>query len=182
MQPRRRSQDGQIGIGDDYEPADPESFVRTRATAYDVMRAAEVHYYKAILCENVTEFATDWRLFQWWRQGIELLGYNSQIVSVSSAHVGGEDNEHAPQWRDRIYIVFTRTGVRMPDLSPRPLAWCPECDEDVDAVQAWRNGRRVGKYRQQYDYRCPNTRCGKRIVEPYVRPAAAGPRSPAPTA
>ncbi|WP_176741716.1 hypothetical protein [Streptomyces sp. Cmuel-A718b] len=93
---RRSTQDDQIGIGDDYEPADPESFVRTRATAYDVMRAAEVHYYKAILCENVTEFATDWRLFQWWRQGIELLGYNSQIVSVSSAHVGGKDNEHAP--------------------------------------------------------------------------------------
>ncbi|WP_239477203.1 DNA cytosine methyltransferase [Streptomyces sp. CS147] len=62
---RRSAQDGQIGIGDDYEPADPENFVRTRATAYDIMRAAEVHYYKAILCENVTEFATDWRLFQW---------------------------------------------------------------------------------------------------------------------
>ncbi|MFE1824350.1 DNA cytosine methyltransferase [Streptomyces anulatus] len=169
---RRSNQGGQIGIADDYEPADPESFVRTRATAYDVMRAAEVHYDKAILCENVTEFATDWRLFHWWRQGIELLGYNSQVVSVSSAHVGGEDNEHAPQWRDRIYIVFTRTGIPMPDLSPRPQAWCPECDEDVEAVQAWRNGRTVGKYRQQYDYRCPNTRCGKRVVEPYVRPAA----------
>ncbi|MGC5401712.1 DNA cytosine methyltransferase [Streptomyces sp. DT20] len=169
---RRSSQGSQIGVGDDYEPADPESFVRTRATAYDVMRAAEVHYYKAIACENVTEFATDWRLFQWWRQGIELLGYNSQVVSVSSAHIGGTDNDHAPQWRDRIYIVFTRTGIRMPDLRPLPLAWCPGCGEDVQAIQAWRNGRTIGKYRQQYDYRCPNSRCGKSVVEPYVRPAA----------
>ncbi|MYV55041.1 DNA cytosine methyltransferase [Streptomyces sp. SID3212] len=168
----RSGQGGQIGIGDDYEPADPESFVRTRATAYDVMRAAEVHYYKAILCENVTEFATDWRLFDWWRQGIELLGYNSQIVSVSSAHVGAPGNDHAPQWRDRIYIVFSRTGIPLPDLCPRPLAWCPECGQDVQAVQSWRNGRTIGKYRQQYDYRCPRTRCGKRVVEPYVRPAA----------
>ncbi|MER6523458.1 hypothetical protein ABT246_42600 [Streptomyces sp. NPDC001553] len=105
------------------------------------MRAAEVHYYKAILCENVTEFATDWRLFRWWVQGIELLGYNSQIVSVSSAHVGGPDNLHAPQWRDRIYIVFTRVGIQMPDLSPRPLAWCAGCGEDVEGVQTWRKGR-----------------------------------------
>ncbi|WP_179889033.1 hypothetical protein [Streptomyces sp. f51] len=105
VQPRSRSQDGQIGIGDDDKPADPESFVRTRACAYDVMRAVEVHYYKAILCENVTEFATDWGPLQWWRQGIELLGCNSQIISVSSAHAGGEDNEHALQRRDRIYIV-----------------------------------------------------------------------------
>ncbi|MGW2680907.1 DNA cytosine methyltransferase [Streptomyces sp. NPDC001436] len=169
---RRTRTGGQIGIGDEYEPADPESFVRTRATAYDVMRAAEVHYYKAILCENVVEFATDWRLFQWWRQGIELLGYNSQIVSVSSAHVGSPENQHAPQWRDRIYICFTRTGIKLPDLRPRPLAWCPTCDEDVRAVQAWRKNRTIGKYRQQYDYRCPNTKCRNSLIEPYTRPAA----------
>lgn len=171
---RRSVQDGQIGIGDDdYEPADPEAFTRTRATAYDVMRAAEVHYYKAILCENVTEFATDWRLFRWWVQGIELLGYNSQVVSVSSAHVGGPDNLHAPQWRDRIYICFTRTGIPMPDLRPRPLAWCAGCGEDVEGIQAWRKGRTIGKYARQYDYRCPNTRCRNSLVEPYTRPAAA---------
>ncbi|MFE5987691.1 DNA cytosine methyltransferase [Streptomyces sp. NPDC056453] len=146
---------------------------RTRATAYDVIRATEVHRYQAVLCENVLEFVVDWELFDWWRRGMEMLGYNSQVVSASSAHVGGDGNDPAPQWRDRIYVVFTRKGIPLPDLKPTPPAWCAECGEDVFAVQSWRNGRRVGKYKQQYDYRCPNGRCRHAIVEPYVRPAAS---------
>ncbi|MGH8880230.1 MAG: DNA cytosine methyltransferase, partial [Stackebrandtia sp.] len=100
------------------------------------------------------------------------LGYTSQIISVSSAHVGGPYNPAAPQWRDRIYIVFTRQGMRQPDLAPQPRAWCTDCGTNVDAFQSWRNGRQIGKYQQQYDYRCPNTTCRHAIVEPYVRPAA----------
>jgi DNA (cytosine-5)-methyltransferase 1 len=100
------------------------------------------------------------------------LGYTSQVVSVSSAHIGGPGNLHAPQWRDRLYLVFTRNGVTAPDLAPRPAAWCPECGQQVPAVQSWRNGRRIGKYKQQYDYRCPNSACRHTVVEPYVRPAA----------
>jgi DNA (cytosine-5)-methyltransferase 1 len=170
---RKRTR-GQMALElEEYGSVPDAAWERTRATAYDVIRATEVHRYKAILCENVLEFAVDWELFGWWRQGMEMLGYNSQIVSVSSAHVGGSDNLPAPQWRDRIYIVFTRKGVPLPDLKPRPAAWCQECDEDVLAVQSWRNGRRIGKYRQQYDYRCPNARCRHAIVEPYVRPAAS---------
>jgi len=145
---------------------------RTRATAYDVIRATEVHRYKAILCENVVEFATDWELFDWWRTGMELLGYRSQVVSASSAHIGGDGNVHAPQWRDRIYIVFTHTGIPLPDLRPAPFAHCDRCDRDVAAVQSWRNGRTIGKYRQQYDYRCPDHACRGALVEPYIRPAA----------
>lgn len=170
---RRRTR-GQLALdleGDGHVP--DAAWERTRATAYDVLRATEVHRYLAVICENVLEFAVDWELFGWWRQGMELLGYASQVVSVSSAHVGGEGNTPAPQWRDRIYVVFTRTGVPTPDLEPRPSAWCPQCEQDIDAVQSWRGGRRVGKYRQQYDYRCPRRACGHALVEPYVAPAAS---------
>ncbi|OPC84152.1 DNA methyltransferase [Embleya scabrispora] len=153
-------------------PVADAAWERTRATAYDIIRATEVHRYDAVLCENVVEFATDWELFGWWRNGMELLGYNSQITSVSSAHIGGPGNLHAPQWRDRIYIVFTRAGIPLPDLRPTPLARCKQCDQDIPAVQSWRNGRTIGKYKQQYDYRCPNTACGHAFVEPYIRPAA----------
>src|SRR6266571_5433317 len=38
--------------------------------------------------------------------GMAVLGYNCQIVSVSSAHVGGDGNPHASQWRDRLYFVY----------------------------------------------------------------------------
>lgn len=170
---RKRTR-GQMALElEEYGPVQAAAWERTRATAYDVIRATEVHRYKAVLCENVLEFAVDWELFGWWRQGMEMLGYNSQVVSVSSAHVGGGDNLPAPQWRDRIYIVFTRKEIPLPDLRPRPRAWCPECGEDVRAVQSWRNGRRIGKYKQQYDYRCPNAACRHALVEPYVRPAAS---------
>ncbi|MFE1996498.1 DNA cytosine methyltransferase [Streptomyces parvulus] len=170
----RRRTHGQLSLElGEYGPVENAGWERTRATAYDVIRATEVHRYKAVLCENVLEFAVDWELFDWWRKGMEMLGYRSQIVSVSSAHVGGTGNLPAPQWRDRIYIVFTRTDIPQPDLSPTPLAYCTECETDVAAVQSWRNGRRVGKYKQQYDYRCPNTACRHALVEPYVRPAAS---------
>ncbi|KUL51664.1 MULTISPECIES: DNA cytosine methyltransferase [unclassified Streptomyces] len=170
----RRRTHGQLSFDlEEHGRVDDAGWERTRATAYDVIRATEVHRYKAVLCENVLEFAVDWELFDWWRKGMEMLGYRSQIVSVSSAHVGGTGNLPAPQWRDRIYIVFTRTDIPQPDLAPTPLAYCTECETDVRAVQSWRNGRRVGKYKQQYDYRCPNTACRHAVVEPYVRPAAS---------
>ncbi|MET8677054.1 DNA cytosine methyltransferase [Streptomyces sp. NPDC004647] len=150
-----------------------EAFEQTRATAWCVLRAAEAKRYPAIVVENVTEFITDWILFPEWIRAMRKLGYRVQIVSVSSAHIGSETNAYAPQWRDRIYVVFTLSGVRRPDLSPRPLAYCVECGRDVRARQSWRNDKvRVGKYQQQYDYRCPNNRCGHALVEPYVRPAA----------
>ncbi len=157
-----------------FGPVRAEGYERTRATFHAVIRATEVHRYRAVLVENVVEVAWDWELFDWWVEGMCRLGYVVQFVSVSSAHVGGEDNPRAPQWRDRLYLVFTRTGVPLPDVDPHPLAWCPECDADVDAVQAWKKpGRRIGKYRAQYSYVCPNSACRHATVEPYVAPAAA---------
>ncbi|EGJ76105.1 putative C-5 cytosine-specific DNA methylase [Streptomyces sp. Tu6071] len=170
----RKRTHGQLAFDlEEYGGVADGAWERTRATAYDVIRATEVHRYQAVLCENVLEFVVDWELFEWWRKGMEMLGYNSQIVSASSAHIGGVGNDPAPQWRDRVYVVFTRRGIPLPDLKPSPPAWCAQCGQDVYAVQSWRNGRRVGKYKQQYDYRCPNTRCRHAIVEPYVRPAAS---------
>lgn len=130
------------------------AFQRTRATAFDVVRAAQVHQYKAIIIENVPEFATDWVLFDWWLDGMRQLGYNHQIVCVSSAHIGGPTNLAAPQWRDRLYVIFTLVGIRLPDVAPRPTAYCDTCEQDVISLQTWREGHkltRIGKYHRQYD-------------------------------
>ncbi|WP_329117445.1 DNA cytosine methyltransferase [Streptomyces sp. NBC_01465] len=151
-----------------------DTFERTRATFWDVLRAVEVHRYAAVLVENVPE-AADWELFDVWVSGMRALRYQVQFVSVSSAHIGGPGNELAPQWRNRIYIAMTREGVPLPDLEPRPLAWCPTCGTDVAAIQSWKKpgARHLGKYGQQYVYRCPNGGvCRHQVVEPYVRPAA----------
>lgn len=163
---RKAPPQGQPWI-DGFEVSD-DTMTRTRATFWDVIRATEVWRYKAVICENVVE-ALSWELFELWREGMHRLGYTSQIVSASSAHIGGAENLPAPQWRDRIYICFVKTGIKTPDLEPRPAALCQQCGE-VEAIQSWRNGRRVGKYRQQYDYRCPEC---KRLVEPYIRPASS---------
>lgn len=98
----------------------------------DVIRATEARRYLAVVVENVVEVA-EWELFDWWLAGMARLGYRHQIVCVSSAHVGGPDNPPAPQWRDRLYVVFVRDGIRQPDLEPRPPAWCPSCNEVVGA-------------------------------------------------
>lgn len=151
--------------------AKPETFERTRATALDILTAAEVHRYDAVLCENVIEFATDWELFDWWLRGMEILGYHYQIVCASSAHLGGGTNVLAPQLRDRLYVCFTRKGIPLPDLDVRPQALCPQCGP-VLAQQVWRNPRRrkIGKWGVQYDYRCPNRACGHLILDPVMRP------------
>lgn len=168
---RRRTTAGRGQI-EAFGPVAIEAFSRTRATFWDVIRAVEVWRHRVVIIENVVE-AAEWELFDVWLQAMTALGYHYQLISVSSAHVGGEGNPHAPQWRDRMYVFFTRRDLTPPTIEPRPAAWCPECGE-VDAVQWWKKQpvRRVGKYGAQYLYRCPTVACHK-IVEPYVRPAAA---------
>ena len=173
---RQRRPKGQLDLFEQDGHVEQAGFERTRATFYDVMRAAEVHRYDVVVLENVPEVAAKWELFDWWVSGMtNVLPYNVQFVSVSSAHVGGEGNPWAPQWRNRLYIVLTRKGIPLPDVEPRPLAWCPACDEIVHAFQAWKKpgARKIGKYGEQYVYLCPNTGCRHTRVEPFVLPAAS---------
>ena len=170
---RKKSKHGQPGpdLFQEHGHVAQAAFERTRVTFWEVIRACEVHRYEAVMIENVVEAAA-WELFDIWLAGMAALGYEVQFISVSAAHVGDETNPWAPQWRDRLYMVFTRKGMRKPDVAPRPLAWCAKCDADVAAVQWWKKpGRGIGKYRSQYLYVCPVGNHGP--VEPYVAPAAA---------
>lgn len=170
---RRRTR-GQMEL-EEYGHVPAAAFERTRACALDVVRATEVHRYDIVVVENVVEFARDWELYGWWVDGMCRLGYQVHVTCVSAAHIGGEGNPHAPQWRDRIFVTFVRDGIRMPDLEPRPVAWCFHCEEVVESRQSWKrpDRPRIGKYGQQYVYRCPRTKCRQAVVEPFVRPAAA---------
>ncbi|MFE2578840.1 DNA cytosine methyltransferase [Streptomyces sp. NPDC059378] len=160
---------------EEWEALTPEAFERTRATAWCVVRACEAKRFPYVVIENVVEFVELWVNFKDWVSALKTQGYEEpQILSVSSAHVGDDDNLPAPQWRDRVYLLFRLKGMPKPDLEPRPLAFCFECGKDVKAKKAWFDPRvRVGKYRRNYNYRCPNRRCRHAEVEPYVRPAAA---------
>jgi DNA (cytosine-5)-methyltransferase 1 len=175
---------GQLDLLEAFGHVPRAGMQRTRATFHDVIRATEVHRYRAVVVENVPDVVDRWELFDWWVDGMRRLGYHPQFLSASSAHVAGPGNPPAPQWRDRLYIVFTATGISTPDLTLHPLAVCGHCGDDVAGVQTWarstdRRAYKVGRYRRdpasnygQYWYTCPNSRCGRR-VEPYVLPAAS---------
>lgn len=150
-----------------------EAAERSRATMWDVVRFTEAHRYKAVIVENVVEI-TDWLPYRSWLLAMASLGYKHRVVSLNSMHAQ-RYGLPAPQSRDRVYVVFWRDGDRAPDLDgmQRPIAWCPSCGEVVRAIQTWKNGRTIGRYRQQYVYRCPDHKCRGQIVEPAWLPAAS---------
>lgn len=162
-------------------PIADSTWERTRNTSYDVLRAAETVGYDVVFCENVIEW-TEWPLFEWWLGAMEIIDYNVTLTCVSAAHIGGPGNIPAPQWRDRVFVVFTRKGIPIPDLEPHPIAWCEACGKDVESYRWWKNPDKnrigkhlIGKYGKrngQYVYRCPNMECRHAIVEPYVRPVS----------
>ena len=128
---------------------DSPAQVRSRATMWDVPRFAEYHQYHVIVLENVVE-VTRWTLFSTWLQAMKVLGYEHRIVSINSMFC-----HPTPQSRDRIYMVFWRKGNKAPRIDLFPASWCAKCEKQVEARQTWKNGRRLGKYKQQYVYTCP---------------------------
>lgn len=144
---------------------------RSRATMWDVPRFAEVHRYQAVIVENVVD-AWHWEPFRAWLMAMDCLGYDHQLVFLNSMHAQ-TFGMGAPQSRDRMYVVFWRKGNPAPDLGriTRPDALCGECGP-VKAMQTWKRQPAWGRYRAQYVYRCPNTKCRNAVVEPLFRPAA----------
>jgi DNA (cytosine-5)-methyltransferase 1 len=91
------------------------------------------------------------------------LGYRHRILSHNAMHHG------IAQSRDRIFVVFWRPGLN-PDLELELDAWCPRCADARIVRQSWKNGRSVGRYRQQWVWSC--TSCGA-VCEPSTEPAAS---------
>ncbi|BDD81444.1 DNA cytosine methyltransferase [Tsukamurella pulmonis] len=144
---------------------------RSRATMWDVVRFTEHFRYRIVITENVIEAAA-WALFDAWIAAMRALRYRHRLVMLNSMHaqLAGAG---AAQSRDRMYVVFWREGDREPDLERlvRPDAYCPQHGV-VRAMQVFkRHGNTVGRYRQQYLYRCPSVECRNQPIEPVVRPA-----------
>ncbi|MFC4512283.1 DNA cytosine methyltransferase [Streptomyces ehimensis] len=157
------------------EKATPAAWSLTRATAWDLLRAAEVAVaarrpYDVIAGENVPGFAR-WPLFNAWLRAFNDLGYTPHLTSVNAAHLESGEFGNAPQHRHRLLFVFTRKGLPKLDLRPRPLSLCPHCGL-VRGTQRWEteSRRRVGTYGITYIYVCPNRRCGHLEVKPVLRP------------
>ncbi len=147
----------------EYDPAEE----RSRCTMWDPLRFCEQLGHRVVILENVVD-ARNWRMWDAWLHAWQSLDYDFEIVYFNSQFA-----HPTPQSRDRMYFVAWKRGQRKPDLTICPLAHCARCDQDVEAVQCWKNpGKRYGKYRQQYLYRCPNLTCGSEVT-PYYYPAAS---------
>jgi DNA (cytosine-5)-methyltransferase 1 len=130
---------------------------------------------KAGVVENVIDVRA-WDQFDRWRNEFHKLGYRTWIIALNSMHAEPRSTAPGCQSRDRFYMGYLHESIgRLPDWDKwlRPRAWCPTCGEWVRAVQRFKvPGRDMGRYRQQYVYRCPNTKCRSQIVEPETLPAA----------
>lgn len=145
-------------------PIDP-SAERSRATMWDVPTFAEHHRYDVVIIENVVD-ARHWLPYEAWLHAMTLLGYEHQELYINSMHC-----RPTPQSRDRLYVVFWKKTMKTPDLEFTATAWCPKCERNVEARQAWKKRKRWGRYgsRMQYVYGCPT--CHTQ-VEPYYYAAA----------
>ncbi|QQM45121.1 DNA cytosine methyltransferase [Streptomyces liliifuscus] len=130
---------------------------------------------KAGIVENVVDVRA-WDQWDRWIGEIKKLGYETRVIALNSMHADPRTVHKAPQSRDRLYVAYWHKSLgRTPDWEKwlRPRAWCTGCDMWVQAVQRFKQpGRDMGRYRQQYVYRCPNTSCRNQIVEPETLPAA----------
>ncbi|MEU1099264.1 DNA cytosine methyltransferase, partial [Streptomyces sp. NPDC005877] len=130
---------------------------------------------KAGVVENVVDVRA-WDQWDRWIGEIKKLGYETRVIALNSMHADPRTVHKAPQSRDRLYVAYWhKTLRRTPDWDKwlRPRAWCPGCEQWVQAVQRFKQpGRDMGRYRQQYVYRCPQARCRNQIVEPETLPAA----------
>lgn len=103
-----------------------------RATAMAVVDCADVTEPAAIIVENVPAF-TRWRLYPWWCDGLEQLGYQLDIRTLTASRFG------VPQRRKRLFIIATRTGATpVPELTGNQTepAFGP-CLEDNVPDQLW---------------------------------------------
>jgi len=130
---------------------------------------------KAGVVENVVDVRA-WDQWDRWLGEIRKLGYHTRVIALNSMHANPRTVHQAPQSRDRLYVAYWHRSLgRTPDWDKwlRPRAWCPTCETWVQAVQRFKTpGRDMGRYRQQYVYRCPNVACRNRVVEPETLPAA----------
>lgn len=156
--------------------ADEDVATRSRLLMFDVLRFVDHHRYRYGVVENVVDVARSPKYapaWEAWQRGLTNLGYSYRVVSLNSMHAQAL-GAPAPQSRDRLYVVFWRNDQPAPDVDRfmRPRGHCSRCDTVVETFQAWKPGRSVGKYRQQYVYLCTTPGCGTE-VEPGYLPAAA---------
>lgn len=169
----------QHALGEELEPVTDEEAERSRALMVNVPDYLEamVARGKPVLAgvvENVTD-CREWDRWDWWINRIRNLGYKVKVIALNSMHAEPTYTPRAPQSRNRLYVAYWLKALgRDPDWDKwlRPTGYCPNCDEVVALLQAFKDPRKdMGDYGAQYVYRCPHHSCRGQIVEPGALPA-----------
>jgi DNA (cytosine-5)-methyltransferase 1 len=128
------------------------------------------------MMENVIQCRL-WHEWDDWYAEIVKLGYEIRIIAFNSMHAQPVRALQAPQSRDRLYLAYWHKSLgRRPDFDKwlRPAAWCPSCDQRVQAVQVFKKpGADMGRYNSQYVFQCPQVSCRGQQVHPETLPALA---------
>lgn len=159
-----------------------QATARSRALMEEIPRYLEAMSLRgkpvlAGVVENVVQ-CRKWDQWRRWLGEIRALGYRTRVIALNSMHAQPVSTRRAPQSRDRLYVAYWLEVIPEPDWDKwlRPRAWCPACDERVNALQAFKQlGVDMGRYGRhgQYYYRCPRRSCRHRILEPEALPALA---------
>ncbi|MCO6011451.1 DNA cytosine methyltransferase [Actinoallomurus purpureus] len=179
---RGKKRDFSTSLQDDLfgETAPSEEVERSRALMEEVpLYLRGVQDRGGLILAGVVENVVDvdaWDQSPRWRGEIHKLDYYTHKIAMNSMHASPVRTHRTPQSRDRWYLAYWHKSLkRRPDWDKwlRPHAYCPTCDEFVRAMQVFKTpGRDMGRYRQQYVYRCPRVACRNAILEPEVLPAA----------
>jgi DNA (cytosine-5)-methyltransferase 1 len=104
-------------------------------------------------------------------------GYHLWVFALNAMHMEPVRALKTPQSRNRLIIGYVHKSLgRIPDWDKwlRPHAYCPSCDERVQAIQVWKKpGVDMGAYGTQYVFQCPQITCRGREVFPETLPALA---------
>jgi DNA (cytosine-5)-methyltransferase 1 len=158
-----------------------EATVRSRLLMDEVHRYLNAMWISGQpVLAGVVENVVECRKWDQWRRYLgefHKLHYKTKVIALNSMHAQPVRGLRAPQSRDRLFIAYWLEAIgRDPDWDKwlRPRAYCPTCDMYVQAMQVFKDpGNDMGRYKSQYVYRCPNSSCRSRILEPEVLGAEA---------
>ncbi|MGX5770812.1 DNA cytosine methyltransferase [Microbacterium trichothecenolyticum] len=161
--------DGQLAWDFFGDSLPDEAAERSRMGMWDVPRFTAHHLYDIVIVENVPRVVKGVHWYQW-LQSMHDLGYRHEVLWLNSMHAQAL-GDGAPQSRDRVYIVFWKSGNQRPDFEKwlRPEAICPEHGL-IQSAQVFKpKGSPMKTYGAQYTLRCPHTSCNTEVF-----PAVAG--------
>lgn len=156
-----------------------QDYRRARLLMKEVPRylRAQVERGRPVLAgvvENVVQVRL-WCEWDAWIREIRELGYDIKLVPYNSMHARPVRCAPTAQSRNRCFIAYWHRSLRRrPDFRKwlDPWVCCDVCDQTVQVVQVFKDPTKdMGRFQEQWVYRCPNLTCQHQVLTVPVLPA-----------